>query len=113
MKVFSSIIEIRKFLDEQSESQLIIGFVPTMGALHQGHLSLIEQSKKSCDITICSIFVNPTQFNDKKDFEKYPIQIDADLEMLIAAGCDVVFIPSVDEMYPEGTTQDKDRKSVV
>ncbi|MCB9074451.1 MAG: pantoate--beta-alanine ligase [Chitinophagales bacterium] len=107
MKVFSSIIEIRKFLDEQSESQLIIGFVPTMGALHQGHLSLIEQSKKSCDITICSIFVNPTQFNDKKDFEKYPIQIDADLEMLIAAGCDVVFIPSVDEMYPEGTTQDK------
>lgn len=107
MKVFSSIIEIRKFLDEQSESQLIIGFVPTMGALHQGHLSLIEQSKKSCAITICSIFVNPTQFNDKKDFDKYPIQIDADLEMLIAAGCDAVFIPSVDEMYPEGTSQDK------
>ena len=106
MKVFSSIIEIRKYLDEQSESQLIIGFVPTMGALHQGHLSLIEQSKKNCDLTICSIFVNPTQFNDKKDYDKYPTQLDADLEMLIAAGCDVVFVPSVDEMYPKGTTSE-------
>jgi pantoate--beta-alanine ligase len=77
--------------------------VPTMGALHEGHLSLIRTSKSKSDITVCSIFVNPTQFNDKKDFEKYPIQIDKDLEMLLEAKCDVVFIPNVEEIYPNGT----------
>jgi pantoate--beta-alanine ligase len=64
---------------------------------------LFAASKSKSDITVCSIFVNPTQFNDKKDFEKYPIQIDKDLEMLLAANCDVVFVPNVEEIYPNGT----------
>lgn len=76
-----------------------IGFVPTMGALHKGHLSLIEESKKNNDITIASIFVNPTQFNNPEDLKKYPKTIENDLNLLKNTGCDVVFIPSVKEMY--------------
>jgi pantoate--beta-alanine ligase len=79
-----------------------IGFVPTMGALHNGHISLIAESKKHNDITVCSIFVNPTQFNDKKDFDNYPITIEIDTKMLDDAGCDMLFLPSVLEMYPNG-----------
>ena len=77
-----------------------IGFIPTMGALHQGHLSLIAESQKTCNITVCSIFVNPTQFNDKQDLEKYPRTADADLKLLSAANCYVVYLPSVDDIYP-------------
>ncbi|MEO7044579.1 MAG: pantoate--beta-alanine ligase [Ferruginibacter sp.] len=77
-----------------------IGFVPTMGALHQGHITLIKHCKKNTDICICSIFVNPTQFNNKADFEKYPVTIDNDIDMLEASGCDVLFLPTVKEMYP-------------
>ena len=80
------------------------GFVPTMGALHAGHISLINDSKKASDLTVCSIFVNPTQFNDPKDFEKYPITIEKDIAMLEAAGCDILFLPEVAEMYPGGTS---------
>ncbi len=69
-----------------------------MGALHEGHLALIKASKSTCELTVCSIFVNPTQFNDPTDFEKYPVTIAADLEKLEAEGCDVVFVPSVSEM---------------
>lgn len=79
-----------------------IGFVPTMGALHQGHLSLIAKTKENCDQVVCSIFVNPTQFNDPADFEKYPVTIDNDILQLTDAGTDVLFLPSVSEMYPEG-----------
>lgn len=79
-----------------------IGFVPTMGALHLGHISLIEACKSQNNITVCSIFVNPLQFNDKKDFEKYPITIEEDKAMLKASGCNILFLPSVDEMYPYG-----------
>lgn len=79
-----------------------VGFVPTMGALHYGHISLIEASKKSNGFTICSIFVNPTQFNNPDDFAKYPITIEKDINMLEAAGCDVLFFPTVNEMYPSG-----------
>lgn len=80
-----------------------IGFTPTMGALHEGHLSLIRKSKASCDITVCSIFVNPTQFNDAEDFKKYPVTIDEDIKLLQREGCDMLFLPSVQEIYPEGT----------
>ena len=79
-----------------------IGFVPTMGALHDGHLSLIKESKRSDDITVCSIFVNPTQFNDKKDFEKYPVTIENDIYLLEKEKTEILFIPSVEEIYPEG-----------
>ncbi len=81
-----------------------IGFVPTMGALHQGHLSLVTQSKTTCASTVCSIFVNPTQFNDPKDFEKYPVTIENDILLLERAGTDVLFLPSVTEIYPAGLT---------
>lgn len=72
-----------------------------MGALHQGHISLIETSCNHNDITLCSIFVNPTQFNNPEDFKKYPVQIDSDLDLLAKADCNMVFIPDIQEMYPE------------
>jgi pantoate--beta-alanine ligase len=74
-----------------------------MGALHAGHISLIDISKKACDITVCSIFVNPTQFNDPGDYQKYPITIEKDISLLEAAGVDALFLPEVHEMYPDGT----------
>lgn len=80
---------------------LQIGFVPTMGALHAGHLSLIEASNRENDITICSVFVNPSQFNDPSDFEKYPRNLDHDLGLLERGGCNIVFTPSVEQVYPE------------
>jgi pantoate--beta-alanine ligase len=79
-----------------------IGFVPTMGALHQGHISLIKTAKQQCPVVVSSIFVNPTQFNDLNDFEKYPVTIEKDIDALEAAGCDVLFLPAVKEMYPQG-----------
>lgn len=81
-----------------------IGFVPTMGALHQGHISLQERSKKENDFTVYSIFVNPIQFNDAEDLEKYPRSEESDLKMLSEAACDLVFMPSVQEIYPEKST---------
>lgn len=83
----------------QTDGQTI-GFVPTMGALHNGHLALIEASKKATDITVCSIFVNPTQFNNPTDFKHYPNTIEKDLELLLQAHCDVLFLPEAAEMYP-------------
>lgn len=80
-----------------------IGFVPTMGALHQGHLSLIAKAQEECDHVVCSIFVNPTQFNDARDFERYPRTIEQDVKMLADQGCDLVFTPSPSDIYPNGT----------
>lgn len=98
MFIFKRITDLQDFLQNHTN----IGFVPTMGALHEGHISLIHSSSKSCQITVCSIFVNPTQFNDPKDFEKYPITLEKDIEMLEMAGCDVLFLPQTAEMYPAG-----------
>lgn len=104
MILFKTISDLQKYLLKHKNNSLTIGFVPTMGALHQGHLSLIEMSKATCDITICSIFVNPTQFNDSKDFEKYPITIENDIRLLEQVQCDILFLPSANEIYPNGTT---------
>ncbi len=102
MKVFKKIKDIQDYLQRQKEKKLNIGFVPTMGALHQGHLSLLEACKSSCDIAVVSIFVNPTQFNDKNDLEKYPRTIEKDMIALTSANCDVLFYPEAEEMYPPG-----------
>lgn len=79
-----------------------VGFVPTMGALHEGHLALVREARQRCDIVIVSIFVNPTQFNDKKDLENYPRDLTADAAMLAGYGVDYVFAPELTEIYPEG-----------
>lgn len=89
-------------LQKITENQGHIGFVPTMGALHRGHISLIEKSRDASQLTVCSIFVNPTQFNDPQDFIKYPKTLENDIYLLEKAGCDVLFLPEVSEMYPEG-----------
>ncbi|MEO5782761.1 MAG: pantoate--beta-alanine ligase, partial [Ginsengibacter sp.] len=84
-----------------------IGFVPTMGALHDGHISLLEKCKETCDITISSIFINPTQFNNADDFTKYPVTQEDDIYLLEKKGCDILFLPEVSEMYPEGIESKK------
>jgi pantoate--beta-alanine ligase len=106
--IFTKIAELQDFLNKQRELQKSIGFVPTMGALHQGHISLIETSKNFSDLTVCSIFVNPTQFNDKLDLERYPRTPEADTELLGKAGCDVLFLPNVTEIYPKETKENFD-----
>jgi pantoate--beta-alanine ligase len=98
MKVFRTQKELKSYLN--SHTTTIKGFVPTMGALHKGHLSLIRQAKIESDIVICSIFVNPTQFNDLKDFEKYPSTHESDIDLLVKEGCDILYLPeSVDDVY--------------
>ncbi len=102
MYLFKRVADLREALRQEKKAGKTIGFAPTMGALHQGHISLVNAAKTQCDIVISSIFVNPTQFNDPKDFEKYPITIKEDILALTAAGTDILFLPSVEEMYPEG-----------
>lgn len=102
MILFKSIKDLQKWLESQRSSGRQIGFVPTMGALHPGHISLINASRQDNPVTVCSIFVNPTQFNDPADFEKYPITLDKDIRLLEEAGCSVLFLPSVTEIYPDG-----------
>lgn len=97
MNIFTTRSEIQQYLTASGGKT--IGFVPTMGALHQGHLSLIAQAKAGNDMVVCSIFVNPTQFNNTKDLEDYPRPIAADIEKLAATGCDILFNPPVTEMY--------------
>jgi pantoate--beta-alanine ligase len=101
MIITRKILETTKALSNLRRQGKTIGFVPTMGALHQGHISLQERSCRENDFTVCSIFVNPIQFNNPEDLEKYPRTEEKDLKMLREAGCDLVFIPPVQEMYPE------------
>src|SRR5690349_12723387 len=109
MILFKKTADLRNWLETQRSNAKMIGFVPTMGALHAGHISLIRSALIDNDIVVCSIFVNPTQFNDPKDFEKYPITLEKDIDMLEEAGCAVLFLPSVHEMYPEGTETSKSK----
>jgi len=101
MLQFEKITALQSFLAELKKKSLSIGFVPTMGALHDGHASLIKLAKNENDLCICSIFVNPTQFDQKEDLEKYPRTLKEDSLLLQKSGCDVLFAPSVKEMYPE------------
>jgi pantoate--beta-alanine ligase len=98
--IFKKIQELQAFLAPIRLKKQSVGFVPTMGALHLGHVSLLKASKKACDITICSIFVNPTQFNDQNDLKRYPKTPEKDIELLQSINCDAVLMPSVEEMYP-------------
>jgi len=107
MILFKLASQLNLYIKQQKVLGKTMGFVPTMGALHQGHISLINKSRANCDITVCSIFVNPTQFNDLKDFEKYPITIEQDIYLLEMAKCDVLFLPSVEEIYPNEIAKSK------
>lgn len=103
MIVFKTSAELQIHIETQRSLGSSIGFIPTMGALHNGHISLINIARKAKKHTVCSIFVNPAQFNDKQDFDKYPHTIAEDIVLLSAAACDVLFLPSVKEIYPNGS----------
>jgi len=103
MIIYKKAADLAALLEKQRSPGQSIGFVPTMGALHEGHISLIAISKAHTNLTVCSVFVNPTQFNDPADFKKYPITLEKDISMLEKAGVDVLFLPEVAEMYPNGT----------
>lgn len=102
MIIIKEALALSNLLKKHRSGLQHIGFVPTMGALHAGHISLIRESKQDNELTVCSIFVNPTQFNNPSDFEKYPITIESDIDKLEAAGCDILFLPTVLEIYPPG-----------
>ncbi|MEO6491109.1 MAG: pantoate--beta-alanine ligase, partial [Ferruginibacter sp.] len=103
MILLKSAKELAEFIQQARSNKRSIGFVPTMGALHKGHLSLIDRSRLQTGLTVCSIFVNPTQFNNPEDFKKYPVTIETDIDMLEEHGCDLLFLPRVDEIYIPGT----------
>ena len=107
MNIYSTKDEIGKAVKDARDKGLKVGFVPTMGALHRGHLSLLDRARAENNISVCSIFVNPIQFNNPDDLKKYPRNPDADHRMLETAGCDLVFSPSVEEMYPEGEVREQ------
>src|SRR5438045_5457808 len=104
MLAAQTISEVRSLISEAKKSGKRIGFVPTMGALHEGHLSLIRESKGRTDITVVSIFVNPTQFAPSEDLEKYPRTIEEDTSLLNHEGADILFLPSAEEIYPDGAS---------
>ena len=102
MIVLKQIEKINDFVGNLKKEGKTVGFVPTMGALHNGHISLIKKSKSENLVTICSIYINPTQFNNKTDLQKYPVTIETDIEKLKKAKCDILFLPSTQEMYKDG-----------
>ncbi len=104
MITITTIAELDSAINETKKNNKSIGLVPTMGALHEGHLSLVNRARKENDVVVVSVFVNPIQFNNKEDLEKYPRTLEKDLAMLEAAGTDIAFTPSVEEMYPEPVT---------
>jgi pantoate--beta-alanine ligase len=101
MKVFDKISTTQDWLQKQKSQGLTVGFVPTMGALHQGHLDLMRRAREQNDILAVSVFVNPIQFNNPEDLEKYPRDLDRDRNLLLEVGCDLLFAPEVGEMYPD------------
>ena len=102
MQVVKKINSLNQVLEKSRIRNKSIGFVPTMGALHAGHLSLVKLAQKDCDVVVSSIFINPTQFNDSSDLENYPSNIEEDILLLEEQSCDILFVPSVQEMYPQG-----------
>ena len=105
MEIITKIADLQRKIVAVKANGGKVGLVPTMGALHNGHLSLVQHCVKNNDVCVVSVFVNPTQFNDKHDLETYPRTLEADCALLESAGCDYVFAPSVEEMYPEPDTR--------
>ncbi len=105
MKLYTTIASLQEALKIEHSKGLKVGFVPTMGALHEGHLSLVKKAGEMCDVVVVSIFVNPTQFNDINDLANYPRTLETDLELLSSVGCDYVFSPSDKEVYPAADTR--------
>lgn len=101
MNTYTTVAALTAAIEQAKNEHKTIGLVPTMGALHEGHLSLVNRARKENDIVVVSVFVNPIQFNNQEDLAKYPRTVDADLEKLTAAGADIAFVPSVEEMYPK------------
>ena len=108
MKVISSALEMKALLKNKKS----IGFVPTMGAIHEGHLALVKASQKDCDLTVVSLFLNATQFNNKTDLETYPSSLTEDLQKMEIAGVDVVFTPTFEEVYPDNFNYQVDEKNL-
>jgi len=105
MELYTTITSLQNALKEEHSKGHKIGFVPTMGALHQGHLSLVETAGSMCDIVVVSIFVNPTQFNDKNDLANYPRTLESDMKLLSTTRCEYIFSPAVEEVYPVPDTR--------
>lgn len=112
METISTVAELRAAVAKAKENGAKVGLVPTMGALHAGHKSLIDRARRECDFVVVSVFVNPTQFNNANDLQTYPRTVEADCRLLEAAGVDVAFVPSVEEVYPEPDTRQFELGSV-